>query len=256
MTSPFHLWVRLPTKLNFGLHTFIVLFILAALSKPILGIDFLSAHCQLVDPYAILMELVGHTVSAIPSRFAASISHIAPAVCTFPSIFSDGKGALRPYPGICHFVETSGCPVFYKARCLDPDELKITKAEFRRSSKYCLSFQLFLFITAPYGSQTGCHLQQLPLPQQCHQARQVPLPSMLDLFDKLYCCKFFLCVDLVKEYHYIPMAAEGVKKTTIISPFRLFEYFFMLFGLTSAAQSPKSHGQDTSPLAIHFHLPG
>jgi hypothetical protein len=89
-----------------------------------------------------------------------------------------------------------------------------------------------------------------------HQARQVPLPSMLDLFDKLHCCKFFLCVDLVKEYHYIPMAAKGVKETTIISPFRLFEYFFMLFGLTSAAQSPKSHGQDTSPLTIHFHLPG
>ncbi len=64
-------------KLNFGLHTFIVSFILAAVSKPILGIDFLSAHRQLVDPFskAVLfassLEPVGRAVAAAPSRFAA-----------------------------------------------------------------------------------------------------------------------------------------------------------------------------------------
>ena len=72
-------------KLNFGLHTFIVSFILAAVSKPILGIDFLSAHRLLVDPFskAVLfassLEPVGRAVAAAPSRFAASISHIVPA---------------------------------------------------------------------------------------------------------------------------------------------------------------------------------
>jgi hypothetical protein len=94
--KPISAWGKVTKKLNFGLHTFIVSFILAAVSKPILGIDFLSAHRLLVDPFskAVLfassLEPVGRTIAAAPSRFAASISHIVPAVRTllasFPSI--------------------------------------------------------------------------------------------------------------------------------------------------------------------------
>ncbi len=110
-------------------------------SKLILGIDFLSAHRLLVDPFskAVLfassLEPVGRTIAAAPSRFAASISHIVPAVRTLlassPNIVGDGKGTPRPRHGVRHFVETSGRPVFAKARGLDPDKLKIAEAEFR-----------------------------------------------------------------------------------------------------------------------------
>jgi hypothetical protein len=40
--KPFSAWGKVTKKLNFGLHTFIVSFILAAVSKPILGIDILG----------------------------------------------------------------------------------------------------------------------------------------------------------------------------------------------------------------------
>jgi len=139
--KPISAWGKVTKKLNFGLHTFIVSFILAAVSKPILGIDFLSAHRLLVDPFskAVLfassLEPVGRTIAAAPSRFAASISHIVPAVRTllasFPNIVGDGKGTPRPCHGVRHFVETSGRPVFAKARRLDPDKLRIAEAEFR-----------------------------------------------------------------------------------------------------------------------------
>ncbi len=82
--KPISAWGRVTKKLNFGLHTFIVSFILAAVSKPILGIDFLSAHRLLVDPFskAVLfassLEPVDRTIAAAPSRFGASISHIVP----------------------------------------------------------------------------------------------------------------------------------------------------------------------------------
>ncbi len=64
-----------------------------------------------------------------------------------------------------------------------------------------------------------------------------PFPSILDLSNKLHGCKFFSCIDLVKGYHQIPMAAQDIAKTAIITPFGLFEYLFMPFGLRNAAQT-------------------
>jgi hypothetical protein len=64
-----------------------------------------------------------------------------------------------------------------------------------------------------------------------------PLPSILDLSNKLHGCKFFSCIDLVKGYHQIPMAAQDVAKSAIITPFGLFEYLFMPFRLRNAAQT-------------------
>jgi hypothetical protein len=64
-----------------------------------------------------------------------------------------------------------------------------------------------------------------------------PLPSILDLSNKLHGCKFFSCIDLVKGSYQIPMAGQDVAKTAIITPFGLFEYLFMPFCLCNAAQT-------------------
>ena len=45
-------WGTVTKKLCFGLRTFLCTFILAAVSKPILGINFLAAHRLLVDPFS------------------------------------------------------------------------------------------------------------------------------------------------------------------------------------------------------------
>jgi hypothetical protein len=77
-----------------------------------------------------------------------------------------------------------------------------------------------------------------------------PLPSILNLSNKLHGCKFFSCIDLVKGYHQIPMAAQDIAKTAIITPFGLFEFLFMPFGLRNAAQTFQ-HFMDS----ILKHLP-
>jgi hypothetical protein len=64
-----------------------------------------------------------------------------------------------------------------------------------------------------------------------------PLPNMQDLANGLHGCTVFSKIELVKGYHQVPIAAADIPKTAIVTPFGLFEYLFMGFGLRNAAQT-------------------
>ncbi len=64
-----------------------------------------------------------------------------------------------------------------------------------------------------------------------------PLPNMQDLSNGLDGCSVFSKIDLVKGYHQIPVAVSDIPKMAIIMLFGLFEYLFMPFGLSNAAQT-------------------
>ena len=64
-----------------------------------------------------------------------------------------------------------------------------------------------------------------------------PLPSIQDFTANLAGCTIFSKIDLVKGYHQVPMAEDDISKTAICTPFGLFEYIFMPFGLKNAAQT-------------------
>lgn len=49
--------------------------------------------------------------------------------------------------------------------------------------------------------------------------------------------KVFSKLDLQSAYNQIPVAPEHVPKTAVITPFRLFEFKVMAFGLRNAAQT-------------------
>ncbi len=163
-------------------------------------------------------------------------------LASFSAIVGDRKGKPSPKHKIRHTIETTGRPVFAKARRMDPDKLRQAEAEFReleaagiiRRPDSPWSSPLHM-VRKKDGSWWPCsdyRRLNLATTHACY-----PLPSILDLSNNLHSCKFFSCIDLVKGYHQIPMAAKDVTKTAIITLFDLFKYLFMPFVLRNAAQT-------------------
>ncbi len=64
-----------------------------------------------------------------------------------------------------------------------------------------------------------------------------PVRCLEDFTVNLHGTSCYSTIDLIRAFNQIPVAEEDVHKTAIITPFGLFEFPFMTFGLRNAAQT-------------------
>jgi hypothetical protein len=118
-------------------------FVLAEISKPIIGADFLRSFALLVDLRGSRL-IDGNTFASIPTtasmEWAPHIRHVSAAAVSDnvfarllaerPALTTPTFSHASPKHGVEHYIPTTGPPVYAHARRLAPDKLAFTKAEF------------------------------------------------------------------------------------------------------------------------------
>ena len=227
-------------------------FVVADITNPLLGFDFLNEFGLIIDcknktiydPLtATKKELVLNTTSPVNVVInkVELPSFIQTSLDKYPEIISPHINKNNNYCGVYHRIDTgSHLPVFAKSRQLSAEKLSATKEEFKRLINEG--------VITPSDSEWSSPLHLVPKQSGgyrcCGDYRALnsitksdryPIPNINSFTTKLANKQRFTKIDLISAYHQIKMHPDDIPKTAIICPLGLFHYEFMPFGLKNSS---------------------
>ncbi|GFY21645.1 retrovirus-related Pol polyprotein from transposon opus [Trichonephila clavipes] len=220
-------------ELNLGLRRpFIWTFIIADVSSPIIGADFLK-H------FNLLIDLKKKKPSILTVDANISFKNI---LSEYPDLSNPSLISKSASHGTVHHIITTGPPVTARPRRLHPKLYDAVKVEFEfllaqgiiRPSKSPWSSPLHV---VPKSDSTVRPVGDYRQLNSVTEFDSYPMPYLNDFAHALHGKKIFSKIDIFKAFHQIPIAECDIPKTAVTTPWGLYEYTHLCFGLVNAPQT-------------------